>query len=685
MALAGGVLACTIGAAMIGREPGPVAAAAAVLYVLPTAGAMPALYLIASIGLGLALARAVCPTSRDFFALAVGLGLAAMLTITHLLGISGSLAHRWAAAAPVAVGIALLARSLPALITSARAAERPPWIWVAALPAAGVMLAAACSPPGWLWASEAGGYDALSYHLMLPAEWLAAGRVWPAEHNVYSFLPGMMEAAFMHAAVLSGVPRDDLAGGEGMGLLSAQLLHSGVALLAALPAAAFVRRMVDGAEPAAARLSPAVAGCLVIATPWSVVTGSLAYNEMAMLLLLFAAAAAGADTAIPAGRRWAIAGLLVGAACGCKPTALLMGAPFVGLVLLTTTPPGLWASASACGAAAGLAVLVPWLVRNWIAAGNPVFPQFTGPLGFGHWTAEQAARFADAHRFHGSIAEAFRLLVMPDPSDPASAPGRAVHRGLLHPQWALIGPLLLIAGAIGLLTRATHRRSAVIIAGMIIQLAAWATLTHVQSRFLIPILMPAAGLAGLALSALASRVRTAAHAAGWILAGASTVWTVALFAGERPGTGPNALIGIGSPWYTNPALWEPNIDAGPVSVWLRSRLSPGSRVLLVGEAAALYMPPGTIYSTVWDRSPLSAAVNAPADQAAALLDAIPATHVYVGLRELERLRRSGWLDHDLDPELVVGLMMAHAEPVHEFTYRRPDGSETTIGLLFALP
>jgi hypothetical protein len=684
MAWMGGALACALGAAMIGAEPGPLAAAS-VLYVLPTAGTAPALYLIASLGLGLTLARAIAPTARDTLALAVGMGLAAMLTITHLLGITGLLAHRWIAAAPVAVGIALLARSTPWLLAAARTAERPAWLWAAALPAAGVLLAAACSPPGWLWASEAGGYDALSYHLMLPAEWLAAGRVWPVEHNVYSFLPGMMEAAFVHTAVLSGVPRDDLAGGEGMGLLSAQLLHAGITLLAALPAAAFARRLLDGGDPAAVRLAPAAAGCLVIATPWSVVTGSLAYNEMAMMLLLFASAAAGADTAVAPARRWAIVGLLVGAACGCKPTALLMGAPFVGLVLMNTTPPRRVALAGAAGAVAGLAMLAPWLMRNWIAAGNPVFPHLTGLFGLGHWTAEQASRYADAHRFPGSIADAFRLLVMPDPADPASAPGRPVHRGLFHPQWALIGPLVIIGSVAGLLTRHTHRWSAVIIAGLAFQVAAWATLTHVQSRFLIPLLMPAAGLLALGLSACVARIRTAALAAGWVIAGAFSAWTVALFAGERPGSGPNALVGIGSPWYTNPALWEPNIGAGPVSIYLRARLPMGSRVLLVGEAAALYMPPGTGYSTVWDRSPLSAAANASPEQSAALLDALPATHVFVGLSELERLRRSGWLDPALGPEVIVGLLTAHAEPVHAFTYRRQDGSEATIGLLFALP
>ena len=58
--------------------------------------------------------------------------------------------------------------------------------WWVASPAIAVLLAAACSAPGWLWGTEFGGFDALSYHLQLPKEWLAAGHVAPLEHNVYS-------------------------------------------------------------------------------------------------------------------------------------------------------------------------------------------------------------------------------------------------------------------------------------------------------------------------------------------------------------------------------------------------------------------------------------------------------------------------------------------------------------------
>ncbi|MEZ6319149.1 MAG: hypothetical protein R3B49_10435 [Phycisphaerales bacterium] len=71
------------------------------------------------------------------------------------------------------------------------------WAWIVAVPI-GVLVVACASPAGWLWDSEFGGFDALAYHLELPQEWMQrAGRVWPVDHNVYSYLPSYVEAAYV--------------------------------------------------------------------------------------------------------------------------------------------------------------------------------------------------------------------------------------------------------------------------------------------------------------------------------------------------------------------------------------------------------------------------------------------------------------------------------------------------------
>src|SRR6185436_2428829 len=117
-----------------------------------------------------------------------------------------------------------------------------------------------------------------------------------------------------------------------------------------------------------------------------------------------------------------LTGLLIGAAASVKPTALLFcGAPAALFLLFNLfnpqskiqNPKSLLAL-TLPGALAGLAILAPWLLRNYAAAHNPVFPFAASLLGTGDWTAEQATRYAAAHQFDGSILDRLRLLVLPD-------------------------------------------------------------------------------------------------------------------------------------------------------------------------------------------------------------------------------------------------------------------------------
>ena len=84
------------------------------------------------------------------------------------------------------------------------------------------MLIVACTiPPGLTWAVEAWGYDVLSYHLELPREWLAIGRMTGLEHNVYSYLPSLAEAGYMLIGAMRGSVYD--------AIYAAQLFHGSLA------------------------------------------------------------------------------------------------------------------------------------------------------------------------------------------------------------------------------------------------------------------------------------------------------------------------------------------------------------------------------------------------------------------------------------------------------------------------
>jgi hypothetical protein len=239
-------------------------------WVLLTSAPLALCWLIAAFGYGWPLRRWLLGEGPDWAAVDMGLGVAFMLVLDASLGALGILQESGGlgAWAVVLVGFALV-------ITQLRRVLRPsillPWpVWVAA-PAIAVLLLAACSAPGWLWASEFGGYDALSYHLQLPKEWHELGRITPLDHNVYSYLPGYVEAAYYHLAVLHG---DGIAS-----VYASQLLHAGFALMTAGVVARIAWHL-------GGRTVGAAAAAIVLGTPWTIVVGSLGYNEMAVAFLL---------------------------------------------------------------------------------------------------------------------------------------------------------------------------------------------------------------------------------------------------------------------------------------------------------------------------------------------------------------------------------------------------------------
>ena len=139
--------------------------------------------------------------------------------------------------------------------------------------------------------------------------------------------------------------------------------------------------------------------------------------------------------------------LLSAAACGAKLSALgFVAAPLGVLMLVTSWSAGSGGSGGSGGsrrlplmvmtaAAVALAWLTPWLLRNWVHAGNPVFP-FATFAGTGHWTPEQADTWRQGHLYNGGVSarlgelwnQYFRYGIgpAPDPTEP------------WRPQWSLL-------------------------------------------------------------------------------------------------------------------------------------------------------------------------------------------------------------------------------------------------------
>jgi len=673
MMLAGllGLVLSVLLALLIGRPTEPIDGLGWMLTSAVYAGAPAALYLAAALGygrlLGGILLRAQTGPARNPVEAAMGLGL--MLTVSHGLGALGLLTPM-AAIGVCAIGVAVLVRGLLGKLRQTNNPNRASGLWALALPAVAVMLVAASCAPGRLWDSEYGGYDALSYHLPIVQEWIGLGRIEPLEHNVYSFLPGYVESAFFHVAVLTAPPGPTTDGsgwgllaGDGWRVLSAQWLHAGMALLAAWIVAGLTQALAHrtGLDERRQRLAGAIAGAAVLATPWVVVVASLGYNEMAVVALGAGALAAALLGEVRPVVRGAIVGALVGIACGAKPTSMFMIGPPAGLLLLAFAPRRAWPLLCAAGAIAGAIMLAPWMVRNALHGGNPVFPYASGLFGSAHWSAEQVTRFAAAHQFDGSIADRLLTAIWVNPAADADARTIERFRGLTNPQWGGLFVATALAIVWGI-TRRTGRRMALLLAAALgLQLAAWLTLTHIQSRFLLPCVVLAAPIIGL-LGAGFARERIA-KAAGATLVAVQAVATLWIWSGQAGGY-PTAALIAGVPWFKGEPFIAGEHDQSPTAV--TNELARGRLVYLLGGATPLYFTGPVLYHTTWDTSPLGELMRAKPGEPEAWAQALGARGVRMVLAnyaELDRLEDSGWSDDAVTSRSVMAWLDAVGEPV----------------------
>lgn len=630
--------------------------ALALLATTLTAAWIPAAYLLGAIGWGL-IAR---PWTRHLPAAAplnAGIGLALTLTTTHALGVLGLL-NTAAAWAWTGAGLILLVHQVRHIRTLPRLPDTPTRITIAlASIGVAIMLVAAASPPGALWDSEFGGYDSLSYHLQLPAEWLEAGRITPAEHNVYAFLPGYYESAILHQAHLANTPKSTPEGLSGLlhhagaPLIAAHHLALGCTLLAAWFAAAFTRTLAVRTQipTAASNLASAAAAALILLTPWTQTVGSLAYNEPAMLALATASLLAAAVPDLTPTRRAVIVAFTMGVAAGCKPTAILFLAPAAAILMAANTPRRAWPVMFLTGAAVGLLTLAPWLIRNALFAANPIFPHANSLISHAHWAPDQSARYAAGHHFDGSWSQRIATLILPA-AEPGSPPV-VRWRGLTNPQWALTPAAALIALVLLLTRRPTRTSAAILSASLAAGLGSWFLFTHLQSRFLIPLLPLMATATALAVATLPARTRHITTAA---LLAASAFWSLSNFAAQRA-RDPNALLTLGPDVFTGRLPLE---GLGDAVVWagLNQSLPPGETVLLVGDATPIYLRRPVVYATVWDTHPLAEAMRArPGDPTGwtAELHAAGIRWVLVSFPELDRLAASAWNDPNLTPNAVA--------------------------------
>jgi hypothetical protein len=428
-----------------------------------TAVSLPSLLTAIAVGLGI------------LGILILGLGSAGVLGFTTAWGLLGI---GWVAVAAWIARRRRQSKSLsiegpapPPRVTSASAAREAHcpawrWFWLLAAPALSAALVSTMFPPGMLWKpEEPHGYDAVEYHLQVPREWYETGRIAPLEHNVFSYFPFGVEMHYLLAFHLRG--------GAWAGMYLAQLIHLAMTALAAAAAGAFAIRLSSDRRIA---VIASVAGATV---PFLAQLAPMAFNEGG--LLLFGTLCVGWTVLAmrdllagkPSGRRFVLAGVLAGLACGVKLTAgplLLVGMPLAILAAAGRRAPRAAIAGVLVFGLAGVAAFSPWLVRNAVWCGNPVFPEATSLFGKAHFTDVQVERWARAHH--------------PQPERQPAAGRVAAFGTEVAGNWQF-GFVLLPLAVVGA-AMARGRPEAVFLAVlMLVHVVFWLGFTHLQGRFFV--------------------------------------------------------------------------------------------------------------------------------------------------------------------------------------------------------
>lgn len=467
-------------------------------------------------------------------------------------------------------------------------------------------------------------YDSLEYHVAAPAAYDRVGRVCFLRDNVYANFPQGVEMLYFLGTRLTGSPD--------RGAVLGRLLGAAMGFLAALA----LRELLAGL----AGREVAEAGAVIFYT-WPGVTVYSGVPYVELPLIFYGTLALWGilwswrrKRTAPGGMGWVLlGGMAAGMALGVKYTAaLLVLVPltaWLGILGLWTRVP--WketARRCACFAGVSLLVFSPWLVRNAINTGNPVYPLLYGVFGGSNWDAQKDARWTQAH----------------SPNDRSLSNLKQHAREVVFFDERKASLLLFLFIPLALLADRRTRGVAVFLAvHAVLLFFLWFMLTQQNVRFLEVGVTGVAALSALGFGAALKTRGAAALKAALVL--------LALFAPSRWVNYLNVERSLGS---AVGAVSPDRYFAGAAEIGFKhgyaamkfindeKNLPPGSKVLFLGEARTFYCRRDYVAATVFDTQLLEGIVKRAqtVEDIRQGLKSAGVTHLYVNTFELLRLQES---------------------------------------------
>lgn len=609
--------------------------------------AVAALILFGSRALGAWLLR--LPTLPNFDArlerevFAWGLGLSAWSLVVLGLGLVGALSS-WlfggilAGAIVSDLVLTIRGRASVEKASPEDAETIPRWVWAVAAPFLVLFVLGAVLPP-----TE---YDAKGYHLLGPKEFFLAGRVGYLPHNVYTSFPFLTEMLTLSGMVVRG--------DWFRGALVGRLVLAAFGPLTAMVLFVAVKRWFG-------TRAGWLAALVHLTLPWTYVLSTTSYVEGALgcyLLLTFFAALRTIEvtrTNEPSANGWALlTGLMAGTAMACKYPALPLVIVPAALVIVIgslrnrqesegESPSRLSTLRVLAAYIAGVAITVgPWLLKNLVETGNPVYPLAHSLFGGGELTQELADRWSEAHS--------------PDDHAPSAIPSHVSEMTLRNP-W--LSPLLYAFAPLALFvlrrgstgkSRSTFGNTVVIAgwAGVLWIFIVWWGFTHRIDRFWAPMLPVVSLLAGIGASRFEQRQWRIGVS---VLVGLSAMFSLALVTTQVTSgqSGFNSyLVDLDAARPVTERITAPAVFAANAS------LPADAVVLCVGEAQVFDAGFRPIYHTVFNESdferwcavsepdaPKSEWKLRPTAEIREQLNSHGVTHVLANWAEISRYRAPG--------------------------------------------
>ncbi len=546
------------------------------------------------------------------------------------------------------------------------------------MPFLALALLATTVPPGVIWTTgdEAGGYDVLEYHLQVPKEYYHDGQITYLPHNIYSNFPMNAEMFYLLAMIVKGdTPQE--------GAILGKFLNTLMGVLFVLTAWTIGREydLVAGV----------VCALLAGSAPWVMYLCGMAYVENGMLffgMLSVACVGLYADSRRSGDQDWRLvflAGLFVGLSCGFKYTAVAMLAIPLFMVLcmlafgrrrsrtrdaaehedppvsVSLTQRSIRATPHPAVFLLGtLMTFSPWLAKNTVMTGNPVFPLAYDSLGAreGVWTDELADRWQQGHQVEVKDSPWKARL------------GRFKERILVDRRlgWWLIALSLPI-----LFSTARSRLDLGLFLMFVLQASVWLVFTHLFARFAVVMLIPLCVLGGRSVVAFSHRVyRGVFFVVVAAVAAFNTFSAGSIYADEL--VRKNSDIHGHVEWFYN----QCNPDSSP-ACYVRQLLSGDERILMIGEARAFYMPKNVDYCVLFNRNPLAEAVTGAKSPEDVIrwLNSKGYTHILVFWNEMHRLRNTYGFWEELTPELFTELETVGLGVIKNFD-ARPERPYATL-------